>query len=53
MVCIDRSEVQIIDWREGRVMGTLKDMVEPMGVVMDGEGRVIVADCDADQVHIY
>ena len=53
LVATDQKKVQIINWREGRVMGTLRGMRSPLGVVMDGEGRVIVTDCKDYQVHIY
>ena len=53
LVATESNTVVIVESKEGKVVGTLGGMRNTCGVVMDGMGRVIVADCGAHQIHIF
>ena len=53
LVATESNTVVIVESREGKVVGTLGGMTKTFGVVMDGKGRVIVADWGAHQIHIF
>ena len=53
LVTTNGNTVVIVESKEGKVVGTLGGMTNTYGVVMDGQGRVIVADFGASQIHIF